>query len=533
MAGERMTCAASALGGLEQPPPSSAKMPPRWRSEGGHALRGVSSALFSIGVVFVAVPAHAEQWRITPTIGVSETLSDNVFLSRTDRKSDLVTSITPGVSIVGTGRRANLNVNYSFTENLYVRESSSRNHQNALSATGMVEAVENWLFVDASASISQQYLSPFGAVSPSTTNINNNQTETSRYSISPYVKGRLFSSAEYLVRYSAATTSAQSSQVSDLKTDEWSAKLKGVTSLTPLTWSLDASNLISDYASGRTYHATRYDLGLAYRINPQWQLSLNGGRESNDYASLNRESNSTSGYGFVWTPGAQTKVSGSTNKRFFGSGFDVSVTHRMSRSLWTYRNSRDVSFQPPGVGTSGPGSNYDAFYTIIAAANPGLAPDAIRAQVNQILLGRGIPNDGTVVNGFLTNRPNVQRLQEASVALLGIRNTVTLTATESEQQQVTVVTDSATPDRTKQRGVGLVWGHQLTGLSSLAVSVKEQRSRGLSDNSSETTTHMGSLSFSTKIAPKTSAILGARRSVSSGTTGYTESALTGALSHSF
>jgi hypothetical protein len=78
------------------------------------------------------------------------------------------------------------------------------------------------------------------------------------------------------------------------------------------------------------------------------------------------------------------------------------------RSLITYTASRNISSQPQGVGNTGQGSNYDAYYAIIAANNPGASPEAIRTQVSQVLQDRGIPADGSVVNGFLTNRPSLQ-----------------------------------------------------------------------------------------------------------------------------
>jgi uncharacterized protein (PEP-CTERM system associated) len=60
----------------------------------------------------IAAHAHAESWRITPSIAVNETLTNNLFLTSTNRTSDLVTGITPGISIDGQGARASLRLNY-------------------------------------------------------------------------------------------------------------------------------------------------------------------------------------------------------------------------------------------------------------------------------------------------------------------------------------------------------------------------------------------------------------------------------------
>ena len=73
----------------------------------------------------------------------------------------------------------------------------------------------------------------------------------------------------------------------------------------------------------------------------------------------------------------------------------------------------------------------------------------------------------------------------------------------------------------------------MSGLSSLSLSFNQQRSSSFITSSPETTTTGGYLLLSTRITPKTSANIGARRVISSGVTSYSENALTGALSHSF
>lgn len=538
----------------------------RDRSTGRSCQASVSLLGFSL--LCMGVPVHAENWRITPTLAVTETLTDNVFLTASDKKHSLVTAITPGISIDGKGARTSLRLSYTLTGQFYSpgysssdadrlpgQKSASNSHQNALTAVGMLEAIEDWLFIEATGTISQQYLSAFGTVSPSNSNanVNNNQTETSSYSISPHIKGRLFSSTEYLLSYRATVTSSQSGLVSDTTANEWLGKLNGSTRWSALGWALDASRLTNNYqanrltnnAQRRDYENTKYQLSLLYRFNPQIQVSMFGGQESQNYVSLNQETHTTHGFGFVWTPSPRTELSATNNKRFFGNGYDVKFHHRMPRSLITYTASRNISSHPPGVGNTGQGSNYDAYYAIIAANNPGASPEAIRTQVSQVLQDSGIPADGSVVNGFLTNRPSLQESQQLSLALLGVRNSVTLNATESKQQPLGLVNgvtdDFSLANQITQRGFGIIWSHQLSGLSSLSLSLNQQHSISARSGQSDTRTQGAYLLLTTRISPKTQANIGARRVVSDGVTissggvgtSYTENALTGALSHSF
>jgi hypothetical protein len=57
---------------------------------------------------------------------------------------------------------------------------------------------------------------------------------------------------------------------------------------------------------------------------------------------------------------------------------------------------------------------------------------------------------------------------------------VTLNATESKQQPLGLVNgltdDFSLANQITQRGFGIIWGHQLTGLSSLSLSLNQQHS---------------------------------------------------------
>src|SRR4026209_2924455 len=92
--------------------------------------------------IFSGASAHAENWRITPSIGLTETLTDNFALApKNAKESDLITQISPGIAVVGNGARVKLNLNYVMIGILYADHSQNNNIQNYLSATGRVEAV--------------------------------------------------------------------------------------------------------------------------------------------------------------------------------------------------------------------------------------------------------------------------------------------------------------------------------------------------------------------------------------------------------
>ena len=77
---------------------------------------------------------------------------------------------------------------------------------------------------------------------------------------------------------------------------------------------------------------------------------------------------------------------------------------------------------------------FDDYFDLFASRQPD---PVLRAQeVNEFLRLRGIPATTQVISGFLASQVTLQRQQTLSVALLGIRDTVNLTAAQSRSTQV-------------------------------------------------------------------------------------------------
>ena len=141
--------------------------------------------------------------------------------------------------------------------------------------------------------------------------------------------------------------------------------------------------------------------------------------------------------------------------------------------------------------------------------------------------------------GFQTNQAVVQQLRLIAFSLLGVRNTVTFSATQNNTQNVSALNQLApigsgsSQNNVDQLGASVNWSHQLTPLSSLGATFASSKSKGTGLNISETTQQYMSVNFATQLGPKTSAGINARRVESDGTTSYSETALTATVSHRF
>lgn len=472
---------------------------------------------------------------ISARVSVNETVTDNVALSSTAAKSDQITEISPGIHVDINGARLKTYLDYSLTHVNYAQGTGASRNQNALNTFGTLEAVDNWAFLDFSGNISQQTISAFGTQSTNNTALNANRTEVASYNLSPYVKGRLGNAANYEARISRSVSSSDSAAASDTATTNSVVKVSNASAFRSLGWTADLSRQQASYSAGRTTQADTYSLGLTYEVTPQVKLSANAGQESNNYTSLDKQNYSTSSVGINWFPSERTSLSALTGKRSFGNTHNVSFEHRSARTVWRFSDSKDVSTTPNQNGVGIVGNLYDLFYSQLEGS--GLSATERAQRVNALLQLYGLSANIPVIGGFLTSAISVQRSQNLSLALLGIRDTITflLSRTESNRlDTITSVVDNLSSGATVvQNGFSINYSHRLTPDYSLGLSLSRQNTSGTT-TAEETTLKSFNVNLSGKVGRRTAASLGLRRVVSdNATTPYTENAVTGNLNVQF
>jgi uncharacterized protein (PEP-CTERM system associated) len=465
---------------------------------------------------------------ISTHVSVNETFTNNVGLSNAAAKSEQITEISPGMHINVDGARLKTYFDYSLTHVDYAQGTSASRNQNALNTFGTLEAVDNWAFLDFSGNISQQTISAFGTQSTNNTAINANRTEVASYNLSPYVKGHLGDVANYEARISRAVSSSDNAAASNTATTNSVVKVSNASTFRSLGWTADLSRQEASYSAGRTTEADIYSLGLTYEITPQVKVSANAGQESNNYTSLDKQNYNTHSLGLNWSPSELTTLSALTGKRSFGNTHNVSFEHRSSRTVWRFSDSRDVSVNP-NQGGSGRSAYEQANSLFAAISDPVLRERLVQAYLQQ--------SNPTAVNGFLTSAVSVQRSQNLSVALLGIRDTVTFLLTRTESNRLDTVTtalDNLSNGATViQSGFSFNYSHRLTPDYSLSALLSRQNTSG-NTNTEETTLKSFNVYLSGKVGNKTAASLGLRHVVSdSATNPYTENAVIGNLNVQF
>ena len=495
------------------------------------ALASGAASVFAQDAPATAKPSLS----VVPRVSISETWTDNVRLSTNDRQSELVTVLSPGIRISGDRARLKGYFDYALNARYFAQNTSSADIQNALTAFGTLEAVENWAFVDLNAGISQQSVSALGRPLVGSTALSGNQNESATMRLSPYVRGRLAGTVDYEARYSLAANRNKASSASDTNSRDASVRLSGRGAGARLGWTLTAQQQGTSYSAGRTTESDLVAAALTYAVLPQVNLSISGGQESNNFTTADKQSSATFGFGASWIPSETTSFSASRENRRFGESFSISANHRTARTAWRFTDSRSIANLAAQTGLVTLGSAFDIFFNQFA----GTEPDPVKraALVNTFLLANGIDPNSSLTTAFATSAVSVVRRQDLSFSLLGIRDTVTFIATRSESSRLdslsSAVDDLSNGALVRQSGLSVSYSHRLTPISSislLASTSQSSDSLGSQDNSNR----LLNFSFSTRLGLKTTAAVSARHVVFDSTTSpYTESAITGTVNVQF
>jgi uncharacterized protein (PEP-CTERM system associated) len=258
-------------------------------------------------------------------------------------------------------------------------------------------------------------------------------------------------------------------------------------------------------------------------------VSLIGSRESNNFTTAIKENHSSAGAGLNWAISESTKLSAQLERRSFGQSHNFSFEHRTARTAWRFSDSQDVAATPVQSGATVLGSLSDLLYGQFASIESD--PFKRTQLVNQFMQNNGFNSDARVIGNFLASSASLQRRQEASFALLGIRDTVSFSLTRGTNSQlssfVTGFDDLSNSSIIRQTGVSIVYAHRLTPDMAFNVVAARQNTSGAVGLQS-TSLRSVDVSLSGRVGRQMSASVGARRVFfDSVTNPYTETGVTG------
>lgn len=507
-------------------PDSGSRSGPGRRSEcGGSRLSSTWLSILIAAGCAGSGRVEAENWRFTSSAGISGTYTDNVsYAPRDGANGDFVTSLTAALGINGEGKRVKLNGTVAATAQLYASETQNNAITPNVNLVGSVEAIERFLFIDATANVTTAFLSPFGPQPGSAVNATSNRYTSQTYSVSPYVKGEFGATGiTYEVRYAntwtlGGTYGDSSTKPPDTYLNTLSASLTSPAS--PLGWRLEYER--NDYDNGldsqRLDNAGNYLTQVARAIftrqfDGQLQVSVRGGYDMAEFP-LTRSDGPVYGVGLEWNPTERTQMGGFWEHRFFGSSYEWRMRHRLPNSAIKASFTRGLASFPQNALAIPAGAGVAQF---VDAAFTSRIPDPVaRAQaVEQFLARSGLPSVLTSPVNIYSTQVQLQTAQDISFVVVGRRNSVTLSMFNVKTQAITGTGELLPPalqfsTSNTQTGGGITFNHQLSSFTGMNAYATLYRTRSNDSDSRDLRSDNGDLgiNLSTSFSQRTTGAVG-------------------------
>ncbi|MEM6484917.1 MAG: TIGR03016 family PEP-CTERM system-associated outer membrane protein [Pseudomonadota bacterium] len=332
-------------------------------------LRGRISAkrrFLAAGLALAATSFESvsAEWVTQPAVSASSYYTDNVCLAPDDEEGKFVGIFTPSIRMSGTGARARMALqaaaqyntlgdsdircnNQGFGGNLRNREAWVPRVNFAAS----VDAVDNWLVLDATARASQNPINPFAAGGSENLNALGNTNITYQYGAGATISRQYRNNLNYLLRYNYTEQynsvnvgfgdSQQDLVVFDAGMIPTATRLSFRVAAQYQEVTFEEQGVLPEF----TNRLARAELQSIFRLTRDWSLDAKVGEEDNVFTSQSDDvDGSYWDAGVRWTPNARISVGAGYGERFFGNAPRADVSYRHKRSLITASYLRSVQF---------------------------------------------------------------------------------------------------------------------------------------------------------------------------------------------
>ena len=456
------------------------------RSEGGSYLNALL-LLVAMGSGTAAaqegLDTRAPVWRFGAFTALSAT--DNANAGSTNPQSGLGSEVGVDVHVNLPYRRVRGFADYTLIGAVTHVDETTNSHRSDLRAGLNAEVIESHAFLDVAATYGVQLGSVFGQPDRSLQVENDNRIDTATVTIAPSLRSRLGETGRIEARAVDSTTKTRGSSVGDVHSQAGTFLLDSGVRPRSLTWKGAAFGAIYDPDAGRrtTEAFVRGDLGWAF--DSATVLSVVAGREGNDFETSRRVYNELYGLSLDYRPNERTHFYAEGLRRFFGTGHNVLLSHRLPHFALIATSSRSNS--KPGLSLEnsnafGYGSAYDVLFLQLASTQPD--PDLRRILVQDLLARNGVDPAQQVLPTIITSGVLLVATNTVSATWSGVRNTITLSISEGNSRRLgplvslPVDDDLRTEDRIDQAGVQVNWFRRLTPIDDLTASIAWSRSEG-------------------------------------------------------
>lgn len=317
-----------------------------------------------------ALSTSAAEVQTSANVYTGLTYTSNIALAPSGLEEDeIVWQLSPSFGATVTGKRFNLNANYTLQSLLFLEEDDRNRVNNFLNASLQSELSPDFLYFDANAAITQNIVDAQNGAGFSSINAGNNLAETITAQVSPYVRRKLGAFTEFRAGFNAGIVEYDDARLFDTQQNGTFASINNVDGAGSFNWKLDYNSTSVEYDIGQEIELTRFGAELGYRLSPRMEFVVSGGEESNSFGLLPGNGAADGSY---WDVGLRGSLSNTTTydvrvgEQFFGDSYSVGLT-RQSRDLTT-----QISYNERATTSGAQQLNFDNLLGGLQRINPSL-----------------------------------------------------------------------------------------------------------------------------------------------------------------
>jgi uncharacterized protein (PEP-CTERM system associated) len=487
----------------------------------------------ALAALLMSAECHAE-WKLTPTIGIAETYSDNPGLQRDDEAhGQWISESIPGFTLTSHSRRLRLAASGEWHFYAYQDKNTPNTHDRERRYSLDLDAklIDNLLSLETRANGSRQAISAFG---PRFTEAYStfNRTDVQTWSVSPVLQHRFGNVAELQARLTRDSVQTDGDVTANAFNDSKSTSAllnlaSPATSGDAFGWGMQymRQNLQTERFGDST--SVNASANLRYRLSGTLSAVATLGHDSYEYSSINNRTAGPSYLGgFVWTPTTRTSIRNLVSRVTYAD--QVTTT----RSQFLLPAAIDTAALLDRLFSSTISDPVERALAVQAyMASTGLPP-SLANNVNY--LSNRYMRDRRLQAAFIYNLPH------SSMTLAVYRSERTALSLQQSDSELLGSQLNSLNDSVRQKGADFGFNYRLSARTAVNAGASVSRSTSLATGI-ESPSHHLSLGFTRQFDRKTRAIVELRHTVNTGGTpsltalalgpgSYTENAITATLS---
>ena len=484
----------------------------------------VSARPLRLGILSIALAAAwtppgdagAQAMRFEPMVTSTLTWTNNSNYGDPQRSAedDGILDVMAGFRLSGGGAQWRISgtlgaevlkyVNGSQTDELFPRADLSLETQ----------LVPRWLSLNAGILSTRESENVFSPVAENTVV---NRFNVTQYRVTPVLDREISPTLRFTARSDNTWTSASKASIN--VSDGYFARhaIALTAQPAPLGGAVEAERAETRYQDSLNDHLVR-DTARAigtYAFNPQLSLSLVGGYERVDVDLGQTTEQTLYGGRLQWQPTDRTRINATVEHRFFGTGWDMQLSHRTPFLAFEVRWLREASSFIERLYSIPQGAN---IASLLDAAFTTRFPDAAeRARVVQEFLAqRGLSETAPGALNLYSDRLNLYTSLNASVAYLGPRWSSAWAVYRARIEELPPEAGGAPivvlPVDSEQTGVTWNTSYRLSPNAALVGTLGWVKVNGLGLNDGEhSRQRTARLEFNQVLSPRTTGRIGVRR----------------------